>query len=806
MESSLPLFELPDPVAVCVAKQSDFKEKVKLCLCSQQSAGIVKKLNDGIKSISLNFSEDTCDIQMTARDVVSCGGYCIVVFDNETTFRPRRNLREERRSVRDPIQETIDFARRLHESFEVESCSYSINLHNIRGDKVKEFLKRILVIEYQEVVILGRSLLGEREDWLRSDELSFLLEVIKPEASLVINSCIALDFKHSRPFELYSLTYEDALWVTMDDLKLEINSFELNLTRTNFSCKDLNEFMHYWVESGSDANRYLSIGLREDSSFNHIELLDQTDFSSGRSHVGPFYFIKARENGNRKFTFAQLHYNSFLHNVNIKTFEPTSILSANIYEHLQDVEEVRKLRIVRSEVEKLELKYQKTLEEEKCDSEKERIRKELKIVVQSKKLIGCQMDFIRNRWKRVKLSICSKRSAAVVRETKPIIDKISFYYSVANFTYCTIRVDNRTESRCGFLVEFNTEAPFYSRDVQFEKYYQVPDPIQDTLNLSRRFYETFDVRKCEYYLNVESVEGEQLRSFVNRVLVENYQEISIVGKSFDDRMYGWIGSEDLSFLLATVKPEHSFTVNSNVATDFKHDNPFPVHEVSYEDALWVTLDDLKTKLGSCRYLYLQRTNFTWKDINHFIHCWINQEIDIKGRIDIGIRPDCPFNPEELLDQLSSVSGHMSGRFIDGHCYFVRCRNVGNRKKTIAKLHFDHVFHAIHISFFEATHGLSGLIYNHLEDTVEIKKLNNVKLDVEELEKKYQKTMEEEKSEDEKERIQKELKVFTESKVLIDTRINTLRSQWKPLLLNVYSGLLSLAVDTETTIRGTVTFD
>ena len=87
------------------------------------------------------------------------------------------------------------------------------------------------------------------------------------------------------------MTYEDALWVTMDDLKLEINSFELNLTRTNFSCKDLNEFMHYWVENGSDANRYLSIGLREDSSFNHIELLDQIDFASGRSNVGPFYFM-----------------------------------------------------------------------------------------------------------------------------------------------------------------------------------------------------------------------------------------------------------------------------------------------------------------------------------------------------------------------------------------------------------------------------------------------------------------------------------------------------------------------------------
>ncbi|KAF1764977.1 hypothetical protein GCK72_004928 [Caenorhabditis remanei] len=201
------------------------------------------------------------------------------------------------------------------------------------------------------------------------------------------------------PFNFKSVCYSDGRWVTMDVLKSIKHSETICLEHTNFSCKDINEYIHHWVNSREDLIRNLGIGIKGDLEFNEQELLDNLAFATCQCRDIKYYFIKAKSVENRKFTFALISYNSNLRKVNIQMGEPDVGLAAVIFKHLEDIEEIQKLSEVREKIEELEIKCVEVLEEEKCDTEKERIRNEMEIVVKTRHLIETRLDAIRSQWK-----------------------------------------------------------------------------------------------------------------------------------------------------------------------------------------------------------------------------------------------------------------------------------------------------------------------------------------------------------------------------------------------------------------------
>ncbi|KAF1764978.1 hypothetical protein GCK72_004929 [Caenorhabditis remanei] len=116
-----------------------------------------------------------------------------------------------------------------------------------------------------------------------------------------------------------------------------------------------------------------------------------------------FHEIKARNNGNGTYTVGQLHFDYLSLCLRFKAIEPES-LPDDIYKHLEDVEKIQKLSRVKVDIENLGFEYQKMLENEKCDIEKERIQRELEIVERTKHGINGQLGLVQHQWKPFLLS------------------------------------------------------------------------------------------------------------------------------------------------------------------------------------------------------------------------------------------------------------------------------------------------------------------------------------------------------------------------------------------------------------------
>ncbi|KAF1764973.1 hypothetical protein GCK72_004924 [Caenorhabditis remanei] len=387
--SPLPILNLPDSAADLVVKLLNFREKVQLCMTSKRSATIVERAKVKVKYINTHM-EDRRSITKIFETELPGGNYHITMFYSNMSKFLKSSEREQHRKVINPIQENINHARRLLETFEVKEFNYSVCVKNKTSGTLEEYLKRVVAMDYDFIEFTGFTFWEASGDFLDTKDLSLILKTVKPEARLSIESTISLDFKHDNPFNFKSVHYMDGGWVTMDVLKSIRHSGSVELDRTNFSCKDINEYIHYWVNSEEDIIRDLSIGVNRKLKFNEQELLNKLAFAT----------CKAKNNENRNFTFAQVSYDIFCpYKIKIVTDEPEIRLSAYIFKHLEDIEEIQKLNEVREKIEELEMKCMEVLEEETSDTEKERIRKELEIVVKTRNLIETRLDAIRSQWK-----------------------------------------------------------------------------------------------------------------------------------------------------------------------------------------------------------------------------------------------------------------------------------------------------------------------------------------------------------------------------------------------------------------------
>ncbi|EFO86025.1 hypothetical protein CRE_01933 [Caenorhabditis remanei] len=418
--SPLPILNLPDSAADLVVKLLDFREKVKLCMSSKRSAKVVKRAKVKVNYINTHMEETSSHTFIYETELPGGNDLGAFFYSKKSEFL-KSSERHYNREVVNPIQENISHARRLLETFEVKQLRYSVCVKNKKSEILKEYLTRVVAIDYDSIDFSGMMFYEEGNVPLDTEDLSLILETVKPDAGLRIHGTISSDFKHDnassiciysislfdfQPFNFKSVHYMDGGWVTMDVLKSIRHSGRVEFMLTNFSCKDFNEYIHYWVNSKEDIIRDLSIGLERD--FNERVLLDNLAFATCQCRYKTYHFIKAKNNENRKFTFAKVSYdNSRPYKVDFETDEPDVGLAAVIFKHLEDIEEIQKLSEVVEKIEELEMKCMEVLEGETSDTEKERIRNEMEIVVKTRNLIETRLDAIRSQWKNFLKNIYS---------------------------------------------------------------------------------------------------------------------------------------------------------------------------------------------------------------------------------------------------------------------------------------------------------------------------------------------------------------------------------------------------------------
>ncbi|KAF1763815.1 hypothetical protein GCK72_003760 [Caenorhabditis remanei] len=106
----------------------------------------------------------------------------------------------------------------------------------------------------------------------------------------------------------------------------------------------------------------------------------------------------------------------------------------------------------------------------------------------------------------------------------------------------------------------------------------------------------------------------------------------------------------VNYLLNTLKAEDYFVFwNSDMPSDFKHENAFKLQGVVYMDGRWVQVEDV-LKIQGADFVHLHETNFTVANVHEIIDRWINSEVDMFKNFNAQYLFD-DFLPNAILDDL-----------------------------------------------------------------------------------------------------------------------------------------------------------
>ncbi|KAF1750044.1 hypothetical protein GCK72_016589 [Caenorhabditis remanei] len=143
---------------------------------------------------------------------------------------------------------------------------------------------------------------------LSIERLTELMDRIPVTKELKVTSRIPSNFKHPNSFKYRSIWYRSAEWVTLDDLKSIRNVDSVVLKWTNFDCKDMNEFLRYWVDYDEEMMKRLLLRIREGALIDKNILTDQLLVLKAKKGKSQIYYIKKRNHKTGNLVLGRLEF------------------------------------------------------------------------------------------------------------------------------------------------------------------------------------------------------------------------------------------------------------------------------------------------------------------------------------------------------------------------------------------------------------------------------------------------------------------------------------------------------------------
>uniref|UniRef100_A0A1I7V0Z7 FBA_2 domain-containing protein n=1 Tax=Caenorhabditis tropicalis TaxID=1561998 RepID=A0A1I7V0Z7_9PELO len=105
----------------------------------------------------------------------------------------------------------------------------------------------------------------------------------------VTDNEIPLDYRHPNAFRFTGVVYGDARWISLEDLLSMRNFYRPIFSVNNFSMKDLNTFIKYWINCEENMFKYLLIDYK---NINLSELMKDITVLKGFRSEKPFYLMR----------------------------------------------------------------------------------------------------------------------------------------------------------------------------------------------------------------------------------------------------------------------------------------------------------------------------------------------------------------------------------------------------------------------------------------------------------------------------------------------------------------------------------
>ncbi|CAL2031645.1 unnamed protein product [Caenorhabditis brenneri] len=168
--------------------------------------------------------------------------------------------------LNDSIEDVFSVCNRLRSDFRVPCFFWRIYPGELEDCKLKEMISTLDFDNCTKLYMIGGK--------LNTSTLSFLFDRMDSRMGFKTTSEIPWNFKHPRALDFYEIKYEDAKWLTVNDLKTIRNGSWVELIgRTNFDNHDMNQLIKYWMECEEKMFTQLRIKLKDGITINKSRIL-----------------------------------------------------------------------------------------------------------------------------------------------------------------------------------------------------------------------------------------------------------------------------------------------------------------------------------------------------------------------------------------------------------------------------------------------------------------------------------------------------------------------------------------------------
>ncbi|CAL2031641.1 unnamed protein product [Caenorhabditis brenneri] len=248
------------------------------------------------------------------------------------------------------------------------------------------------------------------------------------------------------------------------------------------------------------------------------------------------------------------------------------------------------------------------------------------------------------------MSICSKRLSYLIKLGRHRIDDANVHLKTGDLK---IEVNRASKDLCNFCFNSTENGGVVPKGCDsLAEWFQngnsdvlnltATNSFEDVITVSNRLRSDFRVKKFCWKLFLDKLKDHNLKELISSLDFETCFKVFMIGDKID--------AETLSFLIDRMNFKTRLKISSEIPSDFKHPRALDFISVDYEDASWLTVNDLKT-IRNGSHVYLRgKTTFDNNDINEIIKYWTEREEMLFTKLHIKLRDGVE------IDELAIING------------------------------------------------------------------------------------------------------------------------------------------------------
>ncbi|CAI2353437.1 unnamed protein product [Caenorhabditis sp. 36 PRJEB53466] len=241
--STFPILQFPKKLLRKTLAHVSFLDRVQLASCSQRMGERIKEIEFTVDRFHVKVYDD--------------GQYIEVLMESATSI-PRVYLKTDTLQMESVRTDIIGLLEWMHNIFPAGSFGFTLTLDVLGPGALERLLETPIFVNSSYVKLSG-------DVEISTNTMNLMIESLYPDLlALHVLNPIENGFnnKKLKAFSFRAVSYQEARWVEIEDIMNVRDADTLFLGFTNFTSRDMNQFLRLWSRTEHEIVRNLRLKLK----------------------------------------------------------------------------------------------------------------------------------------------------------------------------------------------------------------------------------------------------------------------------------------------------------------------------------------------------------------------------------------------------------------------------------------------------------------------------------------------------------------------------------------------------------------